>query len=239
MAKAKSKSEQRRLERTKPRSYVTLLLDRSGSMSLIKSPTIEGFNTFVLGLQKEKNADILFTFLQFDSDSVDKRIVAAPVKEVPLLTDATFQPRGSTPLIDAAYQTIKAIEGAIAREEKKPKVVVCIQTDGQENCSREHTWDELAVLVKAKQEEGWQFNFLGAGIDAYKQAAQMHIDRGSTVSYGVGLGSTRAAFSATATNSSNFSSGMSASVNYTGLQKAASGDEFDPDAKKPKGRSAS
>jgi uncharacterized protein YegL len=231
MAKAKSKPEAKQTK-AKPRSYVTFLLDRSGSMSSIHSQTVEGFNTYLTGLKAEKNADIIFTFLQFDSYGVDKRVVAEPVGKVSLLTIDGFEPRGGTPLIDATYKTIKAVEEAVANEESKPKVVICIQTDGFENESHDHNWNDLSALVKAKQEAGWQFNFMGADIDAYKQAAQMGINRASTVSYGsADLTSNNASFAATASNTTSFSAGTRANVFYTSDQKAKSGDKFDPDLK--------
>jgi hypothetical protein len=73
--------------------------------------------------------------------------------------------------IDAAYKTIKAVEKSL--NGSNPKVVVCIQTDGHENASTEHTWDELNALIKEKSAAGWQFNFLGTGIDAYDTGAHM------------------------------------------------------------------
>ncbi len=54
-------------------------------------------------------------------------------------------------------------------------MVICIQTDGLENASTEHTWAELNLLIKEKAKLGWQFNFMGAGIDAYEQGRQMGI----------------------------------------------------------------
>lgn len=224
MAKAK---------KTLPRSLVTFLLDRSGSMSGIKGQTIEGFNTYLAGLQAEKKADIKFTFLQFDSHSLDKCHVATPVGEVPLLTDATFQPRAGTPLIDATYKTIRAVEEALRKEDGKPRVVVCIQTDGEENQSTEYTWADLSALVKGKQEEGWQFNFMGAGIDAYKQAAMMSIPTASTISYSNAESATRSAFASASMNAANFSNMSFGSTAYSTAQKLASGDAFDPKLKQP------
>ena len=217
-----------------PRTYVTFLLDRSGSMSSIKSQTIEGFNTYLAGLQAEKDADIRFTFLTFDTHSLDKIYVGVPVKEAEFLTDKTFQPRAGTPLIDASYQTIMAVEDAVARDDKHPKVVVCIQTDGYENASHSHTWAELSMLVKAKQEAGWQFNFLGAGIDAYMQAAQMGLAAANTMSYGTSLHETRAAFGAMAQNTQSFASARSTGTQYSAAQKTAAGDKFVPPEQRSK-----
>ncbi len=212
---------------TPARSYVTFLLDRSGSMGGIKGQTIEGFNTYLAGMQGQGDVDIRFTFLQFDSVSLDKVYVAEPIDKVALLTDATFQPRGGTPLVDAAYQTITAVEEAIGREDTPPKVIICIQTDGFENASQKHTWADLSRLVQAKKEAGWMFNFLGAGIDAYTQAAQMNINAADTMSYGRGMAHTREAFRGTSSNNVNAIRGMSSNTSYSVGQKMRSGDVFD------------
>src|SRR5215207_8666179 len=130
----------------KQSTLVTFLLDRTGSMQSIKDDTIGAFNAYLATLKKGGDG-IEFSFLQFDSISIDKVCVNRPVAEVAPLTDETFEPRASTPLIDAAYATIEAVGEAVAKREAMPKVVICIQTDGLENASTEHTWAELNLLI--------------------------------------------------------------------------------------------
>lgn len=231
--KAQAKSQPAAKKVSVP-TFVTFLLDRSKSMDDIKSQTIEGFNAYVGGLQEDKNAGIRFTFLQFDSISLDKVQVDVPIAEAKNLTNETFQPRSGTPLIDAAYKTIMAVEEAVSRQETKPKVVICIQTDGDENQSREYTWANLSTLVKAKQEMGWQFNFIGAGIDAYKQAGLMGVSAMNTMSYGKGMAHTMSAFRASANNTASFAGGQSISTSYNMGQRQDSGDNFIPDELKDK-----
>lgn len=223
MAK-KSKSEN---------TLVTFLLDRTGSMEAIKKDTIGAFNAYLNGL-KEGGDKIDFTFVQFDSMGIDKVYVREPIAKVELLNDATYQPRAWTPLIDASYKTIKAVEESLAGD-KKTKVVVCIQTDGDENASKQYSWEQLNELIKEKIKLGWQFNFMGAGIDAYKQGARMGIQTSNTMSYNAADPvATMSAFRASATNTSNFASGAKADMAYSALQKSASGDKFDPAAQGPK-----
>ncbi len=215
---------------TKPTSLVTFLLDRSGSMISIKPATIESFNAYLSGLQAEPDAEIFFTFLQFDSQSLDKIFVAIPVKDAIPLTSSSFLPRGGTPLIDAAVKTIHAVSASLEKRIDKPSVVICIQTDGEENSSREHTLEELNGLITAKTAEGWQFNFMGAGIEAYEQASRMGIMAANTVSYNAhSLAASRAAFAASASNAGSFSARRSTSTEYTSEQRRMSGDKFRPD----------
>lgn len=224
-------SKEGQMAKSKPKNgttLVTFLLDRSGSMGACKPATIEAFNAYLDGLKNGDASDgILFSFLQFDSMSLDKLYVAEPVAKVDNLTTATFVPRGGTPLIDACVKTIRAVEGALTKRDDNPKVVVCFQTDGEENESRQHSWEELNALIKEKTEAGWQFNFMGAGINAYDHAQKMGVGAAQTMSYDhTNLGATRAAFTASSANTMAFASGDSADTSYTMAQRHSAGDAY-------------
>jgi hypothetical protein len=207
-------------------TLVAFLLDRTGSMESVKAQTIAGFNAYLSGLQAEE-ADISLSLIQFDSMSIDVICANAPVKEVQPLTEATYQPRASTPLIDAAVKTIRAVETAVAERTVAPKVVVTFQTDGEENCSTEHDWIELNLLIKDKAAQGWQFNFLGAGIDAYSQGARMGLKADAVMSYDKeGLAETTAAFTDRAVRARDYAKGRVASMAIPPEEKRRAGDRF-------------
>ncbi len=214
-------------------TYVTLLLDRSGSMNACRVATIEAYNGYVAGLRTptdaSDDADVRFTFLQFDTQSLDKVHVGLAIDAVPDLTPATYQPRGGTPLVDACVKTIRAVEEAVISGGGKPKVVVVFQTDGEENSSSEHTLEELRGLIAARTAEGWQFTFLGAGVDAYAQAKVYGIAAEGAMSYDhTRKDATRAAFAASASNTREFAAGARADVLYSENQRSAAGDRFAP-----------
>lgn len=210
-------------------TLVTFLLDRSGSMQHGKPTTIEAFNGYLGGLKSEDDAEINFTMLQFDTGGIEKLCVATPVRNVADLTDATFQPRGGTPLIDAAYKTIKAVEDAVARDKLKSKIVVCILTDGHENESTEHGWEELKALIDARTAEGWEFMFMGAGIDAYDQARRMGISATNTVSYDrTSPEATCAVFDSASMNTRSYAAGRSSNTSFSMSQRASAGDAYVP-----------
>lgn len=147
------------------------------------------------------------------------------MKTAPHLNEGTFQPRGGTPLIDAAYKTIKAVEESL-KGDTKTKVTICIQTDGEENSSMEHDYKDLTALIKEKQALGWEFIFMGAGIDAYAQATAMGIAAQNTMSYGKDRQSTVAAFASAAFNTTGYAAGRMANTSFTASQRNASGDAF-------------
>jgi len=202
-------------------TLVTFLLDRSGSMDACKAATIEGFNAYLATL-RQATTPILFTLLQFDSQSLDKVCFEQVPAAVADLTNQSFVPRGGTPLIESCMKTIRAIAGKAV----KPKVVVNFQTDGEENASGpEYTWDALKALIAEKTAQGWQFNFLGAGVDAYAHAQNAGVAAMAAMSYDhTNPHATRAAFADSALNATMFASGRSKNTEYSMQQRRASGD---------------
>lgn len=215
------------------KTLATLLLDRSGSMQAILDDTLGGTNAWVDALRAAAG-DVRLTLVLFDAegDRMDLRtvFVARRVAEVPALTRADYVPRGTTPLIDAAYATIEATQVALdLRTSPEPvRVVIAIQTDGMENASRRHGWDELKALIAAKEAQGWEFAFMGAGIDAYDQGRRMGLRDDKIVAYATGREETLAAFRAAGSNMADYASGLAESTAYTPEQKRAAGDRFDP-----------
>ena len=212
------------------RTLVTLLLDRSGSMQRLKEDTIGAINAYRETL-RASGEDIRYSQVHFDCEysgeiALEKVLVAEKIAKVGDMTPDDYRPRGGTPLIDAACATIRAVAELLrdAGKTEGTKVVIAIQTDGAENQSRENGWADLKALVAEKEKEGWEFVFMGAGIDAYSQGARMGISRAKTISYGTDRDETRAAFSATAMNTAGFASGALADIGYTDAQKWASGD---------------
>jgi len=179
-----------------PETYVVFLLDRTGSMSRLKPTNIHGFNNFVSTLQEQPGSEqIRFTLVQFYGLGADTIYQRAPIREVAPIKDGDFRPKGSTPLVDATYKTIQAVARAIepapaaststaaGAQADRPNVVVCIQSDGDDNSSVEYDWDELQALIAEKRTQGWQVFFLGAKIDPEEQAEQLGIPAEHVMTY--------------------------------------------------------
>ena len=157
---------------------VIFILDRSGSMRTILESTIESFNGYLGEMRQEQQLE--FTLVQFDTISTDTVHRRLPIANVPDLDEKSYVPRAATPLIDAVYATLISAKEAY---KKGDRVVVTILTDGYENASVLHKMADLNALIKELSGWGWQFVFLGASIDAYRDAGQMGIQAGSTMSF--------------------------------------------------------
>jgi hypothetical protein len=200
--------------------YVSFLLDETGSMQQIKRDTMGGFNEYVETLKKD-GGNIAFSLMSFNSNETKSRYVAEPIEKIASLTDDNYRPAAMTPLIDASVKIIKTTAKAVKKRSDEPLVLVVIQTDGYENVSEKYTAADLAKLVKEKTKAGWQFVFLGAGLDAFDAArsAGFRIDRDKMVQYD--RDHSAAVFRETARNSVEFlKSQQSDSLNYSPSQRA-------------------
>lgn len=143
---------------------ITFVLDRSGSMAVIRTDTEGGFNQLIAD-QKALKADVRVSLMQFD-DVFEEVYSALPVEEVPELR---LEPRGFTALHDAIGITIKKTGERLAKlpESERPgKVIFVIMTDGGENASREYL-NKIEPLIKHQRETyNWDFVFIGANQDA-------------------------------------------------------------------------
>ena len=218
------------------KTFVTLILDETGSMERIRDDTIGGYNAYIDTLKDEaaKNGtDFSFSLVKFDSRAITTVHVGEDIENVPHLTRATYVPGAATPLIDAC---VKGIHATAQVAKKGCPVVFVIQTDGYENASIEYTFKELAKLVREKEKDGWHFVFLGAGIDAYETAQVIGIGPRSTASYD--LGESDEAFASTARNTVNVarSDGQRGSSDYSASQKRSMGDVYASDDEKRKSR---
>ena len=164
---------------------IVFILDRSGSMAGLEKDTIGGFNA-MLEKQKREPGKALVSTILFDntSDVIHDRL---PLHRVPKLTDREYYVRGCTALLDALGGAIHHIGNVhkYARDEDRPeKTLFIITTDGQENASRQYSYDKVKKMVERQQKKyGWEFLFLGANIDAVSEAGRVGIRADRAVKY--------------------------------------------------------
>ena len=164
---------------------LVFILDRSGSMSGLESDTIGGFNSMI-DKQKREPGDCLVSTVLFDnfSEVIHDRV---PLANVPKLTEKEYFVRGCTALLDAVGGAVHHIGNIhkYARPEDRPeKTMFVITTDGLENASRRYGYDKVKAMIERQKEKyNWEFIFLGANIDAAKEAARFGIGADRAVRY--------------------------------------------------------
>ena len=164
---------------------IVFILDRSGSMAGLENDTIGGFNSMIEKQKREPGEAIVSTVL-FDHESqvIHDRV---DIQKVAPMTREEYYVRGCTALLDAVGGAIHHIGNVhkYAREEDRPeKTLFVITTDGMENASRKYSYDRLKAMIQRQKERyGWEFIFLGANIDAEKEAARFGIDADRAADY--------------------------------------------------------
>lgn len=142
------------------------LLDRSGSMDACRDDTIGGYNSFV---DSQKPLGGTMSLYQFDHEILTM-YENVPIEDVTPLVRETFQPRGSTALLDAMGHVLKL---DLPRE-----TTVIILTDGDENASTKYTSEHIKDLVESRQtRDNWSFVYLGANQDVVLTARKLGIGR--------------------------------------------------------------
>lgn len=164
---------------------IVFILDRSGSMAGLEDDTIGGFNS-MLEKQKQEAGEAFVSTVLFDhqTEVIHDRV---KLQEVQPMTRKEYYVRGCTALLDAVGGAIHHIANIhkYAREEDRPeKTLFIITTDGLENASRRYSYDRVRQMIEMeKSQYGWEFLFLGANIDAAREAARFGISEDCAVNY--------------------------------------------------------
>ena len=164
---------------------LVFILDRSGSMAGLEDDTIGGFNAMI-EKQKKAPGEALVSTVLFDNECevIHDRV---DIQKIAPMTRHQYFVRGCTALLDAVGGAIYHIGNVhkYAREEDRPeKTLFVITTDGMENASRKYSYDRLKDMIERQKEKyGWEFLFLGANIDAAKEAARFGIGADRAANY--------------------------------------------------------
>jgi len=101
------------------------------------------------------------------------------IREVEELTQNTYQPSGSTALLDAVGRTVDRLGerlDSLKEDEKPENVIVFILTDGKENASSDYSRDKIREMIEDRESNyGWAFIYGGANQDAFAEAGSMGI----------------------------------------------------------------
>ena len=163
--------------------HVTVLIDRSGSMSPLREQVVEGVNQLFAdqrdaiasgGDASDAPAALRITVAQFDSRApFEINVDAMPIADVADLTTDDFTPRGDKPLLDAIGRLVQHLDGRPDDEDQ----LIAIVTDGQENASTDYTITAIRNLIEERTEAGWTFLFLDANQDSFRAVSDYGMRR--------------------------------------------------------------
>lgn len=172
----------------KDHTAILIALDETASMEVVRDATIGAFNEFISSQQQVTGTAEVW-IQRFNSSYRRNGFnpeVYTSILDVPSLDRQNYRPREMTPLYDAVGQLLdRFVTELKTRDDKdKPeKVIVVIQTDGQDNESGDYTREKLNNMIKYYSAEGWQFTYLGANQDAWEEGQSIGIPISASMSY--------------------------------------------------------
>ena len=160
------------------RVFNLLVVDESGSMSIIRRQALVGINETLATIQKmqkaHKNLEQRVTLITFDSTHTNVFYDNVRASNANPLKAKDYNPCGATPLYDAIGMGIAKINALTTEDDS---VLVTIITDGGENCSEEYSLKMIKNLIEKLKKQNWTFTFIGTDdLDVENIALDMGID---------------------------------------------------------------
>ena len=136
-------------ETAQKRVFNLVIVDESGSMSIIHREALAGINETITTCQQmmkaHPNMEQRLTLITFDSDHFKVHYDNVNANKAKQLTKRDYQPGGATPLYDAIGKGIAKMN---AQTTEADNVLVTIITDGEENCSSEYNLQMVKYLIE-------------------------------------------------------------------------------------------
>jgi hypothetical protein len=160
-----------------------IIIDASGSMEDKKQEVVNNLRELLTQIRLDAERDInevttSTVVLDFSAPNDIRELVNSGNSAL-LQEDlaSSYKTRGSTALYDAIGRGFSLVP------EDQNNVFVSILTDGQENASREFSFDKIKKMIGDKKKAGWMITFMGTTEDAIENAVAMGVSRGSTMSF--------------------------------------------------------
>ena len=155
-----------------------IIVDESGSMSVIRKQAFAGMNetlSTVRSMQDQyPDTEQRVTLVTFDSEHMKWHYDNAEAKQTENLKWAAYNPCAATPLYDTIGKSVSKLNAMV---DKGDNVLVTIITDGEENCSQEWSLQMVNKLIGKLKEHGWTFTLIGTdNLDVESMAHSMCID---------------------------------------------------------------
>lgn len=202
---------------------IVTLLDRSGSMSSIQNDMIGGFNNFMNEQREDDLRQNITTYCSlYRFDDVYERVFSnTPITngDVVRLSQDNFQPRGSTALVDSMCKCIDEVGrelAAMSPTQRPSKVVFITITDGEENSSKEFTYQVLSDKIKHQRDVyNWQFVYLGANQDAFSVGNTLSVNKCATANFSANAAGVKTAFRSVSMGMSSYKCASSPDAVYS------------------------
>ena len=144
------------------RVFNLIIVDESGSMSIIRKQAFTGMNetlqTVRLMHKKFTDQEQYVTLVTFYSEHTKRHYNNTPAARTHNLEWKDYNPCGGTPLYDAMGKAISKMNALISDNDN---VLVTVITDGEENCSEEWTLKMIRRMIEKLKKQHWTLTLIG------------------------------------------------------------------------------
>jgi hypothetical protein len=149
-------------------THITLLVDRTGSMTPYAAQVVDGLNHYAKALCAQAPGPVFASLLTF-AEEVTTHYRQRPLHHVDKLRLESYVPHGNTALYDALCGTLGTLPLASPQRQ-----MLVILSDGEDVCSVTSLTDCAEAIAQA-QAKGVLVVFLGDGPEALETAALLGI----------------------------------------------------------------
>ena len=144
------------------RVFNLIIVDESGSMSIIRKQAFTGMNETLQTVrqmqEKFPDQEQRVTLVTFDTSRTTWHYDNTPASQTKDLSWNAYNPGGATPLYDAMGMAISKVNAQIAEGDN---VLVTVITDGEENSSQEWTLKMIRTMIEKLKKQKWTFTLIG------------------------------------------------------------------------------
>ena len=168
------------MARGKKETYITLILDRSGSMYNCQTAALDALNEQIGAIKKnaKKGGKTFVSVIIFD-DSIDIIRENVSAEEISKIESAEYQLGGSTALRDAMLTAIETMQDK-QNSAKNQGFLVILISDGQENASGTSADQLKSIIGELKGTDRWTFTYMLDG-HTWEEAKEFALSTGVSI----------------------------------------------------------
>lgn len=162
------------------RTYVVMILDKSGSMEDIKKVALNGFNEHIQTLISEgdKGGETFVSLVTFNS-KVNADYFNVPTGSLRELTEEAYQPNGWTAYYDAVAYTLDRLKNETNFDDPNNAYLIICISDGDDNRSKTSKSAIAKRISQLKETNKWTFVYIGANQNLDDIQNGLNIDAGN------------------------------------------------------------
>lgn len=146
----------------KPKTYVAIILDKSGSMASTKAAAISGFNEQVQQLKEDSKSQEIYCSLVTFNGEVFEHLWNVPAEKLAEANADDYQPSGATAMRDAIGYTVQKLLNTTDHNDPNTAYLIVTISDGDTNQDKHYNVSALRELSESCQAtKRWTFTYIG------------------------------------------------------------------------------